>query len=194
MKRLTFYIVACSIVLSLNCTQKNVAVNEPYIISEQDRILASSQELLPPRPGFYGLSNIIIDKKGDFYFYQRKYRMLWNCVQEENALPEFIALEPKDLVHLPKNSIIDFLKCNTATEIKERKAALMIASQSDTIRSQEFLKLLDFLQNTKESGIALYNIRSSTHEEDIVLQFKSTNAAYNPDSIKWDKSRITLFD
>lgn len=89
----------------LNCTKKEEVKGIPYIISKEERDLKKKIEegkLLPPPSGFYGSSNIIIDKKGNLYFYQRTFYGILGCtVEEENPLPEFINLKPRDLIKFP---------------------------------------------------------------------------------------------
>lgn len=177
----------------LNCSKKEEVKNEVYIISEEDRAFKKKIEeakVPPPSPGFYGPSNIIIDKEEDLYFYQRENRYIWNCIIEENPLPEFIDLQPKDLVKVPRNSVADFLKENTISNIKEKRY-LTIASQLDTLKSEGFFNIMDFLTDNK---VPIYLIRRTTQEEDVVLKFKESDEFYNPDSIEWDKSRIRFFD
>lgn len=149
----------------------------------------------PPPSGFYGSSHIVIDKQGDFYFYQRTYYALWDCIVEENPIPDFINLQPKDLVKIPTTAVPDFLKENTAKNIKEKSGGLIIASQLDTLKSEGFFNMMHFLNDYKKSQIAIYLIRRTTQEEeDVVLKYKKSDLYYDADSIKWDKSRIKFFD
>jgi hypothetical protein len=67
----------------LNCTkqkEKIVIKNKPYIISYEDRKLQNYIDSLKesksnfaafPRKGSYGEHQLIIDKKGNLYFYQK---------------------------------------------------------------------------------------------------------------------------
>lgn len=177
----------------LNCAKKEEVKNEVYIISEEDRKIkkmAEEGKILVPPSGFYGSSNIIIDKNGGLYFYQRENRYIWHCIIEENPLPEFIDLQPKDLVKIPATAVADFLKENTAINIKEKRH-LIIASQLDTLKSESFFNIMHFLNDNK---FPLYLFRRTTQEEDVVLKFKESDAFYNADSVEWDESRIRFFE
>lgn len=168
--------------------------NEVYIISEKEREykkMIKEGKLLPPPPGFYGSSNIIIDKKGDLYFYLRENRYKWDCIIDENPLPEFINLQPKDLVKVPTNSVADFLKVNVVKNTREKRTHLIVASQLDTLKSEGFFNIMHFLRDNK---IPLYLIRRTTQEEDVVLEYKEGDLFYNSDSVQWNKSRIKFFD
>ncbi|RZK09581.1 MAG: hypothetical protein EOO46_13425 [Flavobacterium sp.] len=196
MKKSHFLLLLISFFL-LNCTKKEEVKNEVYIISKEDRDNKKRLEeaKIPPAPkGYYGLTHIIIDEKGDLYFYQRPYRFVWICIDEEDPLPEFIDLNPNDLVKIPNHTVADFLKENTAKRIKEKKGVLVIASQLDTLKTKAFFELMYFIHDYKKSQIALYLIRRTTHEEDVVLKYKKNDLDYYADSIQWDKSRIRFFD
>ena len=62
-----------------NCSKRNENVgnkNKPYIISYEDKKNIShlkKHKIPPPPKGFYGESQLVIDKKGDLYYYQKKY-------------------------------------------------------------------------------------------------------------------------
>lgn len=174
----------------LNCSKKEEVKNEVYIISKEQRKLDTMKNILPWR-GFYGLRNVIIDEKGDLYFYQKEYLLLICGTKEENLIPEFIDLSPNDLIKIPKNTAVDFIRENIAMQIKKKKAPLVIASQLDTLKNNTFL---NYVKDYKKSQIATYMIRRTTQEEDVVLRFKKNNSPYNPKSVKWDKSRIKFFD
>lgn len=86
----------------LNCNKKEgkiAAKNEPYIISYEDRKLQNYIDSLKesksdfvafPRKGFYGEHQLIIDEKGNLYFYQKEYFMeLCSYGSENDTLPDF---------------------------------------------------------------------------------------------------------
>jgi len=98
------------------------------------------------------------------------------------------------LIKIPATAVADFLKENTAKNIKEKRGGLVIASQLDTLRSEGFINMMHFIHDYKKSQIAIYLIRRTTQEEDVVLKFKESNEFYDSDSIKWDKSRIRFFE
>lgn len=183
----------------LNCTklkEKIVIKNKPYIISYEDRKLQKYIDSLKesksnfaafPRKGFYGEHQLIIDKKGNLYFYQKEYFMqLCSYGSENDTLPHFLRLEPKDIVRIPQKNLTDFLSENILIKEKDRQT-LIIASQKDTIKNISFFEFL------KKKNIGNYIIRRTTQEEDTVLRYKNNDGKhiyYYPDSIKWDRTKI----
>lgn len=190
MTRLFIGFLIC--LLFLNCTKKDekiVEKNKSYIISYEDEKLEKYYDSLTvPPPStkgfFYGESQLIIDKKGNLYFYQKRYiQILCSYGSEKDTLPHFLDLQPKDIVKIPKKCLNDFLSENILTKEKRRQI-LIIGSQSDTIKNPYFL---DFL---KSNIIQTYYIRRTTQEEDTVLKYKTNSDYYYSDSIKWDRSKI----
>ncbi|MFH7003760.1 hypothetical protein [Flavobacterium bizetiae] len=190
MTRLFIGFLIC--LLFLNCTKKDekiVEKNKSYIISYEDKKLEKHYDSLAvPPPStkgfFYGESQLIIDKKGNFYFYQKRYFLEFcSYGSEKDTLPHFLDLQPKDIVKIPKKCLNDFLSENILTKEKRRQI-LVIGSQSDTIKNPYFL---DFL---KSNIIQTYYIRRTTQEEDTVLKYKTNSDYYYSDSIKWDRSKI----
>ncbi|MBO9583401.1 MAG: hypothetical protein J7574_04510 [Flavobacterium sp.] len=178
--------------LLLNCAKKEekaVIKNKPYIISNEDKELEKYyNSLAVPPPStkglFYGESQLIIDKKGNLYFYQKRYiQILCSYGSEKDTLPHFLDLQPKDIVKIPKKCLKDFLSENILTKEKRRQI-LIIGSQSDTIKNPYFLDLL------KSNIIQTYYIRRTTQEEDTVLKYKANSDYYYSDSIKWDRTKI----
>jgi len=146
--------------LLLNCAKKEEKVvikNKPYIISYEDRKLqnyvdslkrSNSKIVAFPRKGFYSENQLIIDKKGNFYFYQKEYFMeLCSTGSEKDTLPKFLRLEPKDIVRIPQKNLTDFLSENILKKEKDRQI-LIIASQKDTILTPLFFEFL----STKNIG------------------------------------------
>lgn len=178
--------------LLLNCAKKEkktVIKNKPYIISHEDKELKKYYDsLAAPPPStkgvFYGESQLIIDKKGNLYFYQKRHiQILCSYGSEKDTLPHFLDLQPKDIVKIPKKCLNDFLSENILTKEKRRQL-LIIGSQNDTIKNPYFL---DFL---KSNIIQTYYIRRTTQEEDTVLKYKTNSDYYYSDSIKWDRTKI----
>jgi hypothetical protein len=178
--------------LLLNCAKKEekaVIKNKPYIISHEDKELEKYYDSLgvpPPstKGFFYGESQLLIDKKGNLYFYQKRYiQILCSYGSEKDTLPHFLDLQPKDIVKIPKKCLNDFLSENILTKEKRRQL-LIIGLQSDTIKNPYFL---DFL---KSNIIQTYYIRRTTQEEDTVLKYKTNSDYYYSDSIKWDRTKI----
>ena len=168
---------------------------KPYIISEVDRKLkrnidsinsVSENKIYLPRKSYYGESNMIIDKKGEIYYYQKRYfKIFCEYGMEKDTLPEFLDLQPKDLIKIPKESLKSFIDENVMSK-EERRQVLVMASQNDTINSNAFLKFLNDMR------VPTYIIRRTTQEEDTVLHYKKTKIYYYSDSIKWDKTKIKL--
>lgn len=181
-------------VFLLNCTKKEEKIGiKPYIISSEDKKLQAyydsikthtNRVALPPKKSFYGESQLIIDKTGNLFFYQKEYiQILCSYGSEKDTVPHFLNLQPKDIVRIPQKYLNDFLSQNILIKEKNRQI-LIIGSQSDTIKNPYFL---DFL---KSNIIQTYHIRRTTQEEDTVLQYKNNNNYYYSDSIKWDRTKI----
>lgn len=182
--------------LLFGCTKKGEVTNEdsdvqkPYIISEEDRKykeeLNKGKVHIPFIPvGVSGESNLIIDKYSNVFYYQRNKKPVLLCDygRENDTIPLFLDLQPKDLIKMPKDFIEEFINENVMSKEKNRQTLIMV-SQTDTIRDQKFLNFLHHLK------VPIYIIRRTTQEEDTVLSYKKKDAFYYSDSIKWDKSRI----
>lgn len=187
-----FFICFMVCLFLLNCAKKEekaVNKNKPYIISYEDKELQKYYDSLTvPPPStkgfFYGESQLIIDKKGNLYFYQKEYiQILCSYGREKDTLPHFLNLQPKDILKIPKKGLNDFLSENILSKEKKRHV-LIIGSQSDTIKNPYFL---DFL---KSNIIQTYYIRRTTQEEDTVLKYKNNSDYYYSDSIKWDRTKM----
>lgn len=177
--------------LFLGCVKKReVESQKLYIISEEDRMynekLKKEKVSFPFIPvGVSGESNLIIDKYSNVFYYQRnkKPALLCDYGRENDTIPLFLDLQPKDLIKIPKDYIGEFINENLKDKEK-KKQILIMASQMDTIKDKQFLKFLKNIQ------IPIYIIRRTTQEEDTVLNYKKKNTFYDPKEIKWDKSRI----
>ena len=119
----------------MNCTKKGETIlkkNKSYIISYEDKEREkyydsikthTNRVLLPPstKGFFYGESQLIIDKKGNLYFYQKEYiQILCSYGSEKDTLPHFLNLQPKDIVKIPKKCLNDFLSENILSKEKKR--------------------------------------------------------------------------
>lgn len=174
----------------LSCT-KNETPKEnvkPYIISERERKIKEKTKkgnFLPPPKGYYGEFQIVIDTSNNFYCYQQEDQSyIWDCVIDKNdTLPQFLGIQPKDLLGLNSKNITDIIDENVLSKPKKRQI-LIIASQKDTIRNTT---LLNYLKITK---IPTYTIRRTTQEEDTVLHYKQNNAIYYSNEIKWDYTKM----
>nr|WP_294783239.1 hypothetical protein [uncultured Flavobacterium sp.] len=165
-----------------------------YIISKEDTKITSElkkRKIPPPKTYFYSYNNFIIDKNGDFYFYQSEFVPM-NCIQsEQDTIPILFNIKPIQIIKVPKNSIIDFIKTTISSKI-EYQQRLIIASQKDTIRNKKFHEIFTFLNDSSTYFLKSFAFRRTTQEEDTVLSYKKLNKYYNSEDIKWDQSRITL--
>ena len=189
-------IVLIMISLFFGCNKKNGDVTKsnvlqkPYIISQEDRkfrekIKKNNIAYIIIPNGVSVESNLIIDENSNIYYYQKNRiaDIICNYGMQNDTIPEYLDLQPKDLIKIPKDYIENFIDENVMNKEKRRRILIM-ASQTDTIKDQKFLS---FLHNTK---VPTYVIRRTTQEEDTVLSYKKKNAFYYSDEIKWDKSRI----
>lgn len=196
MKRVFIGFIIC--LFLLNCAKKEeklIAKNKPYIISYEDKKLEeyydsiktnTSRVALPPRKSFYAESQLIIDKKGNLYFYQKRYFLEFcSYGSEKDTLPYFLDLQPKDIVKIPETSLVDFLSQNILSKEKNRRI-LIVASQNDTIKNTSFMQFIN------KNQLQAYEIRRTTQEEDTVLKYKMNNDYYYSDSIKWDRTKINF--
>lgn len=184
--------------LFLNCEKKNenaLVKNKEYIISYEDSKLQNYTDSLKkngnnfvpiPRKGFYAEHQLLIDKKGSFYFYQKRYFLEFcSYGSKKDTLPHFLDLQPKDIVKIPERSLNDFLSENILSKEKNRQI-LIIASQNDIIKNTSFLNFIN------KNQLQSYEIRRTTQEEDTVLKYKTNSDYYYSDSIKWDRTKITF--
>ncbi|MBF4514890.1 hypothetical protein IRZ71_00950 [Flavobacterium sp. ANB] len=195
MTRIFIGIMICLLLMSCGKKEeKTTEQNFTYIISKENEKYLKElkiKKIPPPPPGFYGYNQIIIDTNNNFYFYQKE-TIGWHCVQSpSDTIPDFINIEPNDIIKIPNHSLSDFIKENIANK-DERHTMLVFASQNDTIKNKDFEKTLDFLNNPSASKIKYFTIRRSTQEEDTVLKYKKNNQPYYSDNIKWDNKRITF--
>ncbi len=97
--------------LILNCgkkDEKQIAKNKAYVISYEDKKLqkyvdslkeSSGKKVLFPRKGFYGEHQLLIDKKGNLYFYQKEYyREFCSYGNQNDTLPHLLFLKQKTLL------------------------------------------------------------------------------------------------
>jgi hypothetical protein len=197
MKKILAGFLICLFMLSCSKKEDNQKKITTYVISYEnqkhknysDSLLRNNSNLIEiPKRGIYGESQLVIDKKGNLYFYQNAYVMRMCGTRDENdTLPHFLDLKPKDFVQIPENSLGDFISKNILTKEKNRRI-LIIASQCDTIKNISFL---NFLSNNQLNA---YYIRKTTQEEDTVLQYKIGDKYYDFEYVKWDKTKIKFPD
>ncbi|MCV9929392.1 hypothetical protein OIU83_17135 [Flavobacterium sp. LS1R49] len=125
MKRVFIGLIIC--LLLFNCAkkeEKTVPRNIPYIISEENIKISNElkkNKIPPPPKGFYAENQLIIDKKGSLFYYQKEYiQILCNYKNENDTLPHFTNLKPKDIIRIPQKSLNDFISENIMTKEKRR--------------------------------------------------------------------------
>lgn len=186
MERVFIAFVACLLLLNCNKKESQKENTSYYVISMEKRKLLTElkkKNIPPPPSGFYSYNNLIIDQKGDFYFYQKEYTP-WHCIpSERDTIPDFFNIKPIEIIKVPNNSIVDFIKQNVENR-NEMKRRLVIASQNDTIKNNALLSYLN--QNQLRS----ISTRRTTQEEDTVLKYKKNNEFYNHEDVKWNQNRI----
>lgn len=168
-------------------------IEKLYVISREDQKVKNeidsinslkNESIALPRKCFYSENNLIIDKDNFVYYYQRRFIPIFcDYGMENDTLPHFLNLQPKDLVRIPKDVVEKIITENVMSKEK-KKQILVIGSQKDTIKDLEFLKFLHQLK------VPIYLVRRTTQEEDTVLYYKKIDKYYNSDEIKWDKTKI----
>jgi hypothetical protein len=142
----------------------------------------------PPPPIYYLAADFIIDSAGQVYFYQQPhYRQLCGTGIENKTLPEFIDLQPEDLVRIPDNNIEEFIKENIVT-LARHDRLVAIALMKDTITSSGLTKIFKVVDDTANN--IRWIMRQATQEEAVVLAYKQQNRRYYPGNIEWDSSKI----
>ncbi|CAM3509792.1 hypothetical protein FSS13T_09300 [Flavobacterium saliperosum S13] len=172
----------------LSCSKKETSKEElvPYIISIDEKknpVNRLSNSIT------YGLNNFIIDNKGNIFYFEPNESETYTHFQLINdTIPEFINLQPTNLIQIPVNSIDEFVKLNFK---KGQKNITHVSSQLDTLNSVAFYKLKDALKKySYELDRDFYGFRRTRQEEDTVLHYKKENKYYSSEDIKWDKSKI----
>jgi hypothetical protein len=179
------------------------AVQKPFVISEfykqlkeYDKYYTDSNGrkiAVPPPPSIpmgliYGTNNFIIDKDSKIYYFQRNNEIGFMCGTglENDTIPHFISLQPKDLIEIPNNCIADFVKINYK---KEARNFTFISSELDTLKSKSYFDLIKAIEMALENRDS-YFIGRTTQEEDTVLYYKKKDVFYDSKDIKWDKTKI----
>ena len=201
MQRIFIGLIIC--LLLLNCTKKeSPKQNLPYIISQKnikpknlkEAKSKSSTPLPPPPPPIpgwvvYGTNTFIIDSDSKIYYFQgEKIGFICGTGSQNDTIPHFIDLQPKDLIEIPSNSISDFVKLNYKDDFRN---LTFVSSKLDTLKSESFYNLITALEASLKDR-DFYYIGRTTQEEDTVLKYKKNNSYYHSDNIKWDTSRITF--
>jgi hypothetical protein len=182
---------------------ESIVIQKPYIISEFNKKLKDYEQyytdskgrkiLVPPPPSIpmgliYGTNNFIIDKDSKIYYFQRNTEIGFRCGTgwENDTIPHFISLQPKDLIEIPNNCIADFVKINYKKEVRN---FTFISSELDTLKSKSYFDLIKAIEIALENRDS-YFIGRTTQEEDTVLYYKKKDVFYDSKDIKWDKTKI----
>lgn len=163
-------VVLILVSLFVGCNKKEEVVKEKisipksYIISQEDRRNSERDKKNNVPPPFIpnGISaeiNLIIDEQSNLYYYQRNKSAVFCAFGIENdTIPKFIDLQPKDIIKIPKDCIEKFIEENVMTKEKRRQI-LVVASQTDSIKDY---KLVSFIYNL---NVPTYVIRRTTQEK-----------------------------
>ncbi len=194
MARIFIGFMICFLFWNCDKEKERISVNnKPYIISYEDKKFNkyadslkknSNNVIFPSIKGFYCQNQLLIDKKGNLFFYQIEYipRICGSTIGTDN-IPHLSNLKPIDLIKLPPSSLNDFLSLNILSKEKNEQR-LIIASQNDTIKNTSILNFANKLE--------AYKVRRTTQEEDTILKYKEENKSYYLEDIKWDENRIQL--
>lgn len=184
-------LVSCAS-LAVSCSQQNS--NDTFIVPlDTMPVYNSTNSKIPPPPppnrAYYFPSDFIIDTSGQVFFYQRQGKWNDDVQVDWSSPPEFINLEPKDIVQIPVNSLEEFIKLNIL-DIDSSRRYVSVASEKDTINSRGLSKIISICKD--ENNHIRWKFRLITQEESIVLDYKKRNVTYDPEEIKWDSTKIRL--
>jgi hypothetical protein len=141
--------------------------------------------LPPPSRVYYMPFNFIIDTSEQILFYQRERTLDNDAVVAWDTPPEFINLQPKDIIQLPKDEIEEFMTLNILNSGRFGRV-VAIASTEDTIKSKGLSTIASILRQNRVP----WKFRKVTQEEIVVLDYKRRYAVYYSGSIKWDSTKI----
>ena len=181
------FILALFIFLFLHSCSNGKAVQEKtYIISSLAKTDVNHFINLSPPSEFtqnmyYSQFNFILDSTGILFYYFFQPREVVGDSSISKLLISY--LRPGQLIQVPKNSTIDFLKCNILNTNKSN-IKISIASVKDTIKSKIFNELYLFLKDSTKS--LDYIIRPATKEEILYLYCKKKKEYYSSEGKFWD--------
>ena len=127
----------------------------------------------------YAESNLLIDSSGRYFYYQQPYTGP-HAADEEYASPPFIHLLPTNIVQVPQQGLVDFLRLNivlrdTGIAVDGRgwsRTVMAIGVEKDSIHCAFLPGLRQLLAGMR----CHYIVRKFTEEEKIVLQNKINGA------------------
>jgi len=176
----------------ISCSQQPTRIDDVYIVPQKAKpqvdTTFNEPPPAPPIQTYYLTTNFIIDASGEVYFYaQPQYSFYCGTGLNWDTPPKFLDLKPKDIIQVPINSLIDFIKLNVLSlDVNQRRVA--VASVKDTIQSVGLSKIFEVCKDNSNEIRWLF--RKATEEENIVLKYKKHNWRYYPEDIKWDSTKI----
>lgn len=182
-----FYIF---VVILTSCAQPFSSKTNTFIVpvDSQPAIKWTDTTAPPPPPpsrAYYLPYNFIIDTAEQIYFYQRERIINDDAEVAWDTPPEFINLQPMDIIQLPKDKIEEFMMLNILNSDRLGRV-VAIASTEDTIESSGLSKIIYTLSENRVP----WKFRKVTQEETVVLDYKRRQVVYNSRSIKWDSTKI----
>ena len=177
--------------MCISCTRSSRDPAYTFIVpSDSVPPINTNDKNTPPKPPiiteYYLPYDFIIDTAGEIYFYQQE--QVSNDVEFPCCPPpEFINLQPKDIVKISVDQIDEFLNLNILSFDRLNKF-VSIASTCDTIQSEGIFKIITALNKNH----FFWRFRKATQEERIVLYYKKKQLNYLPNEIKWDTTKIKL--
>ena len=123
----------------------------------------------------YAESNLLIDSSGRCFYYQQPYTGP-HAADEEYASPPFIHLLPANIVQVPQQGLVDFLRLNIVlrdTSISDgrwwSRNVMAVGVEKDSIHCAFLPGLRQLLAGMR----CHYIVRKFTEEEKIVLRSKT---------------------
>jgi hypothetical protein len=180
-----------------NC-KKEIVKEEYYIISKKDSITKAEKIVsqIPPPPEapqeskWYSDVVFIMDSKNKVFIYQTETTARNDSV--DLGYPNYLGLKPENLLTIESDNFNSFIENNNdifqiipIPNKNNSNVFFYIASETDTIKNKALNNLWKLLGKTKSP--AIFFVRRTTEEENIVLKYKRNGNEYNPESIDWSK-------
>ncbi|MEI6123613.1 MAG: hypothetical protein WCQ95_08295 [Bacteroidota bacterium] len=193
MKTITNQIIFCAVLCMfyffVSCSSEKQSNQKVYIISSSAKSNLSHFTVKPEQ--FYHKFNFIVDSSGALYYFSlRPENLEKKSIDLSQGLPVFKNLLPENIVQVSEPSIVDFLKNNILNDKKEN-ITISIASQKDTIMSEGFSTMIKYLYDSTKN--LDFQVRTTTLEENTVVNFKKKHEFYDPKLIKWDSSKMVIY-
>jgi len=210
MRTLTLFLI---VVLIFSCSQKKTDLNY-YVLSQNDYDTtwiydSNNDQYYPPPPppppphelSWYANVVIIFDTAYKVFLYQteciyKEKELRKSCVYPSRHYPNFIGLNPNQVLTLNSDYLIDFFEDNDRyfkfdTNYHDSHRFIFIVSDFDTIRNIAYYNLMKHIRSDiKRYGRVLYTIRRATEEEKEVLSCLRTGNIYDPKNLNWSTNFI----